>query len=63
MCLLPVALFYKVLEYIYKYFFGSNEEVKVPACPISGKKTEDGAACPFVTKKVESETENHIKVA
>ena len=69
-CLLPFALIYKVLEYIYKYFFGKKEEDKEPACPISGKAAEEGASCPFVaapTKKevqVEDETtENHEKVA
>ena len=68
-CLLPFALIYKVLEYIYKYFFGKKEEDKEPACPISGKPSEEGASCPFVAaptkveEKVEDETENHEKVA
>ena len=75
-CLLPFALIYKVLEYIYRYFVPKvEEEEKAPACPVSGKATEDGASCPFVAtpaKTVEEGTtekqeekleEKHEKVA
>jgi hypothetical protein len=52
-----------------------EEEEKAPACPVSGKATEDGASCPFVAtpaKTVEEGTtekqeekleEKHEKVA
>ena len=44
-CLLPFALLYKVLEYIYNFVFSKPAEKEVAACPFS-KKTAAEGVCP-----------------
>ena len=52
-CLLPFALLYKVLEYIYNFIFSKPAEKEVAACPFSKKTAVDGQ-CPMAKSNEDS---------